>query len=86
MRYTHDTSVPSSTRRLARQICDAVATSGHSVMTEAVVYYGLYRMGVDTDTAAEVVQYLIATDRAQKSGVLLIFRQEQSHGEESSAG
>ena len=85
MQYTLDTSVPSSIRRLARQICDAVATSGQYVMTEATIYFGLFRLGVQSDDAALVMQYLVASNMAQKSGVILIFRNSQHNGEEDSA-
>lgn len=85
MQYTHDSSVPSFIRRLARQVCDAVSASEQSVMTEATVYYGLYRLGVQTDDAAHVMQYLIASNMAQKSGVLLIFRSNEQYGEKDSA-
>lgn len=87
MRYTQDTSAPLYIRRLAQQVCDAVSTCGQPVVTESIVYYGLFRLGVSTDDAAQVIDYLVRTDRAQKSGVLLMFRRDirEHSGEESTS-
>ncbi len=52
-------------------VIKAMTCSGMNITTDAVIYYGLFKRGVNVDDAAKVLKYLCNDSRIVRSGVLI---------------